>query len=63
MFKSEFQALRGTSEQHDLNLYPTPLRTEIDANKAIRYLHVSIGVYHTGFAKSQEVYNVIVANL
>jgi glutathionyl-hydroquinone reductase len=39
-----------------LDLYPEPLRPEIDAVNALVYEHVNNGVYRAGFATSQDAY-------
>jgi putative glutathione S-transferase len=40
----------------DLDFYPEPLRTEIDAVNALVYENVNNGVYRAGFATTQEAY-------
>jgi glutathionyl-hydroquinone reductase len=39
-----------------LDLYPEPLRAEIDAVNALVYEHVNNGVYRAGFATTQDAY-------
>uniref|UniRef100_A0A0B6ZNM4 GST C-terminal domain-containing protein n=1 Tax=Arion vulgaris TaxID=1028688 RepID=A0A0B6ZNM4_9EUPU len=63
MLNTEFQAFTKTPEQHDLDLYPEKLRSEIDAINAWIYPQINNGVYRSGFAKSQEAYNEAVANV
>jgi len=46
-----------------LDLYPEPLRAEIDAWNAVIYRDVNNGVYRAGFAKSQASYDVAVTAL
>ena len=48
-----FDRLTGNS----LDLYPEPLRAEIDAWNDLIYPNVNNGVYRCGFAKSQESYD------
>ena len=50
--ETEFDAFARTN----LDLYPAPLRPEIDAINAVVYEHVNNGVYKAGFAASQETY-------
>ena len=52
MLNSEFADLGAA----DIDLYPEPLRAEIDALNARIYDNVNNGVYRCGFAKSQEAY-------
>lgn len=52
MFNSAFDELTG----NDLDLYPTPLREEIDAFNARIYPAVNNGVYRAGFATTQAAY-------
>jgi putative glutathione S-transferase len=42
----------------DVDLYPEPLREEIDAVNALVYERVNDGVYRAGFATTQEAYEV-----
>ena len=43
--------------EHPVELYPEPLRGEIDELNATIYDHVNNAVYKTGFAQSQDVYD------
>lgn len=52
MFNSAFDALTGSR----LDLYPEPLRGEIDALNARIYPAVNNGVYRAGFATTQRAY-------
>ena len=52
MFNSAFDDLTG----NDLDLYPAPLRGEIDALNERIYPAVNNGVYRAGFATSQQAY-------
>jgi putative glutathione S-transferase len=52
MFNSAFDGLTGST----LDLYPEPLRGEIDALNARIYPRVNNGVYRTGFATTQDAY-------
>jgi putative glutathione S-transferase len=52
MFDSEFDALGDAS----VDLYPEPLRDEIDAVNEFVYPNVNNGVYRCGFATTQEAY-------
>ena len=52
MLNSEFDEWGDAS----LDLYPEPLRTEIDALNERIYATVNNGVYRCGFARSQEAY-------
>jgi len=49
--------------EHPVDLYPEPLRQEIDALSAHIYDTVNNGVYKAGFARRQEVYEREVAAL
>jgi len=53
MFNSAFDHLTGNT----LDLYPEPLRAEIDAWNDRIYADVNNGVYRCGFAKSQAAYD------
>jgi len=53
MLNSAFDHLTG----NDLDLYPAPLRAEIDAWNELIYPNVNNGVYRCGFAKSQASYD------
>lgn len=48
---------------NDLDLYPAPLRSEIDAVNERVYEHVNNGVYKSGFATTQEAYEKAVEPL
>jgi putative glutathione S-transferase len=52
MFNSAFDGLTGSA----LDLYPEPLRADIDALNARIYDTVNNGVYKAGFATTQEAY-------
>jgi putative glutathione S-transferase len=52
MFNGAFNALTG----NDLDFYPAPLRSEIDALNERIYPAVNNGVYRAGFATSQQAY-------
>ncbi len=52
MFETSFDALGDAS----LDLYPQPLRAEIDALNELLYETVNDGVYRAGFATSQAAY-------
>jgi glutathionyl-hydroquinone reductase len=54
-----FNAARRT----DLDLYPEPLRPDIDAINEAVYTDVNDGVYKCGFAKSQAAYDAAVERL
>lgn len=59
MFNSAFDELTG----NDLDLYPAPLREEIDTLNARIYPAVNNGVYRAGFATTQEAYEEAFATL
>lgn len=59
MFNSEFDALGDAS----VDLYPGPLRPEIDDLNAFIYPNVNNGVYRCGFATTQEAYEEAVESL
>ena len=59
MLGTEFRALA----RHDLDLYPEPLRAEIDRVDAFIGPRINGGVYRAGFASSQEAYDAAVADL
>ena len=59
MLNSEFVGVAG----NDLDLYPAPLRAEIDAMNDFTYKNVNNGVYRTGFANTQEAYEAAYDNL
>ena len=54
MFNSAFD---GIGADRSLDLYPPPLRAEIDALNAVVYDTVNNGVYKTGFARTQAAYD------
>lgn len=60
MLNEEFDAL---AENPGLDLYPAPLRGEIDELNATIYDTVNNGVYRAGFASSQEAYEEAVLPL
>jgi glutathionyl-hydroquinone reductase len=53
MLNSAFKGVAG----NDLDLYPEPLRPEIDRLNEVIYKTVNNGVYRCGFARSQEAYD------
>jgi putative glutathione S-transferase len=57
--ETAFAALASTP----IDLYPEPLRGEIDAIKAILFDEVNNGVYKAGFATTQEAYDEAVTAL
>ncbi len=59
MFNSEFDAIGDAS----VDLYPEPLRAEIDELNAFIYPNVNNGVYRCGFATTQEAYEEAVTAL
>ncbi|MEP9348099.1 glutathione S-transferase family protein [Xanthobacter sp. KR7-225] len=59
MFNSAFAAVGATAR----DLYPAPLRAEIDAVNAGVYPDVNNGVYRAGFATTQEAYEEAVGQL
>lgn len=59
MLNSEFD----TFTDIELDLYPEPLRNEIDAVNAVVYPNVNDGVYRSGFATSQASYERSVTKL
>lgn len=61
MFNAEFDALPGV--RSDLDLYPEPLRAEIDDLNAWIYRDVNNGVYRCGFATTQKAYDEAFAAL
>jgi len=54
LFNSEFQAL---AKHPELDLYPQPLREEIESLNDWIFPEINNGVYRCGFARSQEAYN------
>jgi putative glutathione S-transferase len=59
MLGTEFRALA----RYDLDLYPEPLRAEIDRVNAFIGPRVNGGVYRAGFASTQEGYDAAVIDL
>lgn len=59
MLNGAFDHLTGNR----LDLYPEPLRAEIDAWNDLVYRDVNNGVYRAGFARSQKSYDEAVATL
>ncbi|MFT3972403.1 MAG: glutathione S-transferase family protein [Amaricoccus sp.] len=59
MLNSAFDGLTGS----DLDLWPEPLRPEIDAINARVYPGLNNGVYRAGFARSQAAYDAAVADV
>ena len=59
-FETQFTAFHQAGAPE---LYPEPLRAEIDAVSALVYDDVNNGVYRAGFATSQEAYEVAVRAL
>jgi putative glutathione S-transferase len=49
--------------EHDVDLYPEPLREEIDALNALVYENVNNGVYEAGFSRNQQAYEAAVAGV
>jgi putative glutathione S-transferase len=52
MLNSEFKGIAN-----DVDLYPAPLRAEIDRINGLVYANVNNGVYRCGFARTQEAYD------
>jgi glutathionyl-hydroquinone reductase len=52
MLNSEFGGIAGD----DVDLYPAPLRAEIDRVNELVYANINNGVYRCGFARSQAAY-------
>jgi glutathionyl-hydroquinone reductase len=52
MLNSEFKGIAN-----DLDLYPSPLRAEIDRINDVVYANVNNGVYRCGFARTQTAYD------
>jgi putative glutathione S-transferase len=52
MLNSEFRGIAN-----DLDLYPSPFRSEIDRINDFIYANVNNGVYRCGFARSQQAYD------
>jgi putative glutathione S-transferase len=59
MLNSEFAAW----DDRDVDLYPAPLREEIDAVNEPVYAYVNDGVYKVGFARTQEAYEAAFGRL
>jgi putative glutathione S-transferase len=59
MLNSEFAAWGD----RDVDLYPAPLREEIDAVNEPVYAYVNDGVYKVGFARTQEAYEAAFGRL
>ena len=59
MFNSAFSSL----VDNELDLYPEPLRDEIDSINSFIYNAINNGVYKAGFATDQQVYSAEVATL
>jgi len=62
MLNTEFNALVPT-EKAQLDLYPAPLRADIDGVNEWVYDRINNGVYKAGFATSQEAYQAAVVPL
>lgn len=60
MFNTELNAYCATPEQRDINLYPDDLKGKIDELNSWIYPMINNGVYRSGFAKTQEAYDVAV---
>jgi glutathionyl-hydroquinone reductase len=60
MFGSAFDAF---ARRPELDLYPEPLREEVDALNAQVYDDVNNGVYKAGFARSQRAYDLAFTRL
>jgi glutathionyl-hydroquinone reductase len=56
MFNTAFDGLGGGIGNPDLDLYPKPLRVEINAVNDRVYNNINNGVYKAGFATSQSAY-------
>ncbi|XP_055954733.1 glutathionyl-hydroquinone reductase YqjG isoform X2 [Patella vulgata] len=63
MFNTEFNTFCKTDDQKKLNFYPSNLRAEIDELNSWIYPQINNGVYRSGFAKSQEAYDVAVTDV
>ena len=61
MFNTAFAGIGAPILEDDL--YPEPLRAEIDALNATIYHHVNNGVYRAGFATTQEAYEEAIEGL
>lgn len=62
MFNSEFNELLP-KKYSEVDLYPSELRKEIDELNGWIYENINSGVYKTGFATKQEVYDKQVVNV
>ncbi|EGC37848.1 hypothetical protein DICPUDRAFT_86785 [Dictyostelium purpureum] len=58
ILNSSFNDFCKTKEQSDLDYYPKELQTEIDKINSRVYENVNNGVYKTGFAQTQEAYDI-----
>ena len=56
MLNSEFDHIGDGSGDRHVDLYPEPLRPEIDAVNTLVYEYINNGVYRCGFASTQEAY-------
>ncbi|CAI8051193.1 Glutathionyl-hydroquinone reductase YqjG [Geodia barretti] len=63
MLNAEFNAFCKSPEQAAIDLYPEPLRAEVDALNEWIYPSINNGVYRAGFATKQEPYDVAVREL
>lgn len=63
ILNSAFDTLAGPLAANDRDLYPEPLRSDIDAWNERIYDTVNNGVYRAGFAKSQNRYDEAVTAL
>eukprot|EP00794_Sanderia_malayensis_P011152 gene11152-12324_t len=63
MLNTEFNAFCKTEDQAALDLYPEALKDEINELNSWIYPMINNGVYRSGFAKSQEAYDIAVKEL
>ncbi|XP_033740534.1 glutathionyl-hydroquinone reductase YqjG-like [Pecten maximus] len=63
MLNSEFNAYCANEEQKKLDFYPKTLQKDIDGVNEWIYPMVNNGVYRSGFARTQEAYDVAVREL
>ncbi len=56
MLNSEFDHIGDGAGDRHVDLYPEPLRPEIDAVNTLVYENINNGVYRSGFASTQEAY-------